>query len=207
MSVQPVDDLGALASERGPGAYLVTVSDRAEVRQELTSNFGDIQNALMFAHPTGTTSLIDGIALALNRVKRGNNPKRALIVVSDGGDNNSRYTLRELLSRAVESDTQIFAIGLFKNPQTLEEADGPELLRKLCDSTGGVDFVVSDVNDMRGAMGKIGVTLHNQYVLGYYPPDDAPSGKYRKIKVQLLLPSGLPPLKIYARNGYFVPGR
>ena len=188
-------------------SFLITVSDKAELRWGLTSDFSDIENALIFTHPDGSTSLVDGIFMGLAAIRKSHNPRRALVVVSDGGDNNSRYTLRELESIAVESDTQIFSVGLFQNPQTREEVDGPALLSALAKRTGGVAFNVANVKDLNGAMRKIGISLHNQYVLGYYPPNEAESGKYRKIKVVLMVPQGAPPMQIYARAGYFVPER
>jgi Ca-activated chloride channel homolog len=188
-------------------SFLVTVSDKAELRRGLTSDLNEVENALVFTHPTGATSLIDGIYLGLQELKKAHNPRRALVVVSDGGDNNSRYTMRELEKIAVEADAQIFAIGLYQNPQTREEEDGPALLTKLAGDTGGVNFIVQNLDHLRLAMGRIGVTLHNQYVLGYYPPDEAPAGKYRKIKVQLMLPPGTPQLRLFARSGYYVPER
>jgi len=188
-------------------SFLVTVSDHAELKMGLTSALNDVQNALLFTHPNGTTSLIDGIYLGLQQIKKSHNPRKALVVVTDGGDNNSRYTLRELQDIAVESDTQIFGIGLFDHPQSREELDGPELMNRLCGATGGVNFIIRNLTELRAAMEKIGVTLHNQYVIGYYPPDGAADGKYRKIKVQLMVPSGLPPLQIYAKTGYYAPGR
>ncbi len=186
-------------------SFLVTVSSRPELKQDFTSSFADIRNALLFTHPNGTTSLLDGVYMALAHLKKSTKPRKALIIVSDGGDNDSRYTLNELASIAAEADVEIFSICLYANPKTLEEADGPALLGKLSQVTGGVTFMITDVNDMRDAMSRIGVTLHNQYVLGYYPPDDAPSGKYRKIKVQVVLPPGVPKIQVYARAGYFVP--
>jgi Ca-activated chloride channel family protein len=108
---------------------------------------------------------------------------------------------------AVESDTQIFAAGLFDHPLTPEEEGGPALMTDLCQRTGGANFVIKDLSSLRDAMGKIGVTLHNQYVLGYYPPDENVEGKYRRIKVQLLLPSGVRPLHVNARTSYHVPER
>jgi Ca-activated chloride channel family protein len=188
-------------------SFLVTVSSRSEMRQGLTSHFEEIRNALLFTSPNGTTSLLDGIYMGLTSLKKTTKPRKALVVVSDGGDNDSRYTLSELASIASEADVQIFSICLFQNPQTREEADGPALLGKLAQITGGVNFMIHDVNEMRNAMAQIGVTLHNEYVLGYYPPENAPKGKYRKIKVQVLLPAGLPKLQIYARAGYYVPQR
>jgi Ca-activated chloride channel family protein len=188
-------------------SFLVTVSAHSELRQDFTSHFDDIRNALLFTHPDGTTSLIDGVYLGLSHLKDSRKPRKALIIVSDGGDNDSRYTLNELVSMATEADVEIFAICLFDDPKTQEEFDGPNLMGRLTQETGGFTFVTADVNDLRSLMAKIGVTLHNQYVLGYYPPDDAPSGKYRKIKVQVLLPAGVPKIQVYAREGYFVPQR
>ena len=190
-------------------SFIVTVSDKAELKHALTSNLSELESALLFANPGGSTSLIDGIYMGLQQVRKSTNGRRALIVVSDGGDNNSRYTLRELEKIAVESDTQIFTMGLHDNPQSREEVEGPALLAELCNKTGGVNFVITEMPQLSSVMGKVGVMLHNQYLLGYYPPadDTSSSGKYRKIKVQLLLPSGLPPMQIHARAGYYTPGR
>lgn len=188
-------------------SFLITVSDRPELRQDFTNAFNDIQSALLFTNPDGTTSLLDGAYMGLQQLKKAHNPRKALIVVSDGGDNNSRYSLRELSELAAESDTQIFSICLFENPQTVEEQDGPALLTKLAKSSGGINYMIKAVDEMHSAFGKVGVTLHNQYVLGYYPPDNTQSGKYRKITVQLLVPPGLPKLHVYSRNGYYVPER
>jgi Ca-activated chloride channel family protein len=188
-------------------SFLVTVSDHPALRQPFTSKFSDIESSLMFVNPRGTTSLIDGVFLALNQMKKAHNPKKAIVVVSDGGDNNSRYSLRELLKRAVESDTQIYTIGLFNDPRTQEEVNGPQILSDIAAKSGGQQYSIHDPAALAGAMSQIGITLHNQYVLGYYPPDDAQAGKYRKIKVQVLVPGDLPPLQIYARSSYYVPER
>lgn len=188
-------------------SFLITVADQPRLQQDFTSAFNDIQNALLFTNPNGTTSLLDGIYMGLQQIKKAHNPRKALIIVSDGGDNASRYTLKELASLAAESDTQIFSICLFDKPQTSEEVDGPGLLNKLAMASGGINYMIQDIREMQTAFGKVGVTLHNQYVLGYYPPENAPAGKYRKITVQLLVPTGLPKLHIYSRNGYFVPER
>ncbi len=188
-------------------SFLVTIADRPQLRQDFTSAFNDIQNALLFTNPEGTTSLLDGVYMGLQQLKKAHNPRKALIVVSDGGDNNSRYTLKELTAQAAEADVQIFAICLFEKPQTVEEQDGPTLLTKLAQASGGINHMITNINEMQAAFGRVGVTLHNQYVLGYYPPDNTPSGKFRKITVQVVAPTGVPKLKIYARNGYFVPER
>jgi Ca-activated chloride channel homolog len=186
-------------------AFLVTVSNRAVPRTSFTSNFEEIQNSLLFTHPDGSTSLLDGVYLGLQMLKHAHNPRKALVVVSDGGDNNSRYTMHELSELALESDAQIFTICLYYNPQTIEEARGPEMLYRMSELTGGMRFMISDVNRMRDAMSRIGVSLHNQYVLGVVPPPKAPAGKYRRIKVQLVVPVGSPRMQVFARSSYYVP--
>jgi Ca-activated chloride channel family protein len=188
-------------------AFLVTVSDSPNLRMKFTSNFNDIGSALVFTNPHGSTSLLDGVYLGLSQMKKAHNTRHALIVVSDGGDNNSRYTLRELTRIAAESDTEIFTIGLHQDPRAPEEVNGPALLAKLSAASGGMSYDVRDPKGLSLAMGKIGVTLHNQYILGYYMPDDAECGKYRKIKVLLTAPVGTPELHMYARSGYYVPER
>jgi Ca-activated chloride channel family protein len=186
-------------------AFLITVADRAVPRGDFTSNFEDIQNSLLFTRPGGSTSLLDGVYLGLQKLKHAHNPRKALIVVSDGGDNNSRYTMQELSALAVESDAQIFSICLSDNPVTEEEVEGPELLNQMSDWTGGVRFMIGNVHRLRDAMARIGITLHNQYVLGIVPPPSAPQGKYRRIKVQLMMPAGTPRMQVYARSRYYVP--
>jgi Ca-activated chloride channel family protein len=184
--------------------FLVTVSNNVALSQDFTSNFGTIGGALTFIGPDGTTALLDGVYLALAHMKKAHNPMKALVIVSDGEDNNSQYNLREILRRAVESDVLIYTIGVYQNRETYEEMPGPQLLSILSAMTGGEQFVAQDASIVGRAMSTIGTTLHNQYIMGYYPREDAPSGKYRKIKVKLLMPTRTPRLQVYARTGYYI---
>lgn len=186
-------------------SFLITVSDRSELRAPLTTDLTGITNSLLFTRPYGTTPLLDGIHMGLAELRNSRLPRKALVVVSDGGDNNSRYTLHQIDQLAAESDAQIFTILLYDHPQAPEEAMGPDLLQHLSTKSGGVNFPIQKIEDIHQAMAKIGVSLHNQYVLGYYVPDDGRSGQYRKIAVQLLVPAGTPRLSIHARTGYFAP--
>lgn len=188
-------------------SFLITVADKAALKQPLTSDFTRLQNILMFTRPLGSTALVDGVYLGLQQIRKSHNSRRALVVISDGGENSSRYTLHELLEMAMETDTQIFAVGLYDAPQTLEEAEGPGLMTQLCQRTGGVNFMVHHPDESQDALTKIGTALHNQYVLGYYQPDTVASGKYQKIRVMLALPPKLPRLSIRARAGYYLPER
>jgi len=189
----------------GDESLLVTVSDDPVLRHGLTSKLEEIRNALVFTAPKGATSLVDGVYMGLTQLKKAHNSRKALIVISDGGDNNSRYTLSQLVKIATEADVQIFAIGLHDNPQTEEERNGPELLENLARASGGIDFFLTDMKRLSGVMSQIGIILHNEYVLGFYPPPNAPSGKYHKIKVQLIVPADLPQLRVFARAGYYAP--
>lgn len=191
--------------EPGDEISVVTVSTTVSVLQPFTTDFRQVQDALLFASPDGTTSLLDGVYSGLAEMKKAHNARKALIVISDGGENNSRYTLRELFSRAVEADTLIYSIGICDDPQTEEEVEGPELLQGISGMTGGVEFEVQDAPDIRKAMNRIAANLHNQYILGYYPPAGIPAGKYRKIRVDVLLPAGSPHLQVLARRGYYAP--
>ena len=186
-------------------SFLITVAGRASLRTPLTPDFDDIASELLFTHPNGATPLLDGVRMGLDELKRSRLPRKALVVVSDGGDNNSRYTLHEIDELAAESDVQIFAALFYKNPQAPEEAAGPDLLDDLAQKSGGVSFAIQKMEDIHSAMTRIGVSLHNQYVLGYYTPDEAHTGQYRKIAVQLLTPPGTPHLSIHARQGYYAP--
>jgi Ca-activated chloride channel family protein len=188
-------------------ALLVGVAERAELKAGMTSDLAGVADTVLFTKAGGRTPLLDGVYLALEKIRHARNPRKALIVISDGGDNNSRYTMQELLTLAQEADTQIYSIVLVHNPDTPEEAGGPELLGKLAAQTGGRAFESRNFANVRDAMARIGITLHNQYVIGYYPPDDAPAGKYRKIRVELRLPAGVPRLQVYARQGYYAPDR
>jgi Ca-activated chloride channel homolog len=129
-----------------------------------------------------------------------------LLIISDGGDNHSRYTENEIKSLVKEADVMIYAIGIYdRYASAAEERLGPQLLSDITELTGGRAFTIDNPNDLGDVATKIGVELRNQYVLGYRPSKVVRDGKWRKIKVKLLPPKGLPPLKVYARTGYYAP--
>ena len=154
------------------------------------------------------TALFDGVYLGLSQMKGANNPKKALLIISDGGDNHSRYSERDIRKFVQEVNVQIYAIGLFEldGGPTPEELNGPALLYTLTDMTGGRAFTVRNLNELPDIATKISMELRNQYVIGYRPADRAHDGKWRKIKVKLHPPRGLPPLNVEAKSGYFGPG-
>ncbi|HLK34729.1 MAG TPA: VWA domain-containing protein [Terriglobales bacterium] len=186
--------------------FVVSFSDQPELLSDFTNSVEDIQSRLVLASPKGRTALLDAIYLAMARMRKARYDRKALLIISDGGDNHSRYTEGEISSLIKEADTQIYAIGLFdQTPRTEEERLGPALLAEITDVTGGRTFTIDNPNELPDVATKIGIELRNQYVLGYRPTKPVHDGKWHKIKVKLNPPKGLPPLHVYAKTGYYAP--
>jgi Ca-activated chloride channel family protein len=186
--------------------FMITFSDEPEEVSDFTSSVDEIQNKLLFAIPQHRTALLDAIYMGISKMRQAKYAKKALLIISDGGDNHSRYTESEIKSVVKEADVMIYAIGIYdRYASTTEERLGPQLLSDIAELTGGRAFTIDNPNDLADVATKIGVELRNQYVLGYRPNKIVRDGKWRKIKVKLLPPKGLPPLRVYARTGYYAP--
>jgi Ca-activated chloride channel homolog len=186
--------------------FMITFSDEPEAVSDFTSSVDEIQNKLVFAVPKHRTALLDAIYMGVSKMRQAKYAKKALLIISDGGDNHSRYTEGEIKSLVREADVMIYAIGIYdRYASAQEERLGPQLLSDITELTGGRAFTIDNPNDLGDVATKIGVELRNQYVLGYRPTKIVRDGKWRKIKVKLLPPKGLPPLRVYARTGYYAP--
>ncbi|MBZ5582630.1 MAG: VWA domain-containing protein [Acidobacteriia bacterium] len=192
-------------------SFLVQFNDGAQLVQPFTSNLEEIQNRLTFTQSKGRTALLDAVYLGLHEMKKGRNPRKALLIISDGGDNNSRYTESEIKNLVKEADVQIYAIGIYEpvgsRGRTAEELEGPGLLTEIAEQTGGRQYAVENLNELPDIAAKIGVELRNQYILGFSPVNRARDGKYRRVQVKLTPPRGLPPLRAYWRMGYYAPSQ
>ena len=186
--------------------FVIGFNDRPELIEDFTSSPNKIEARLANVKAGHRTALLDAIYYGLNKMKQARYPRKALIVVSDGGDNRSRYTEGEVREAVKESDVQIFSIGIF-DPEaaTPEERTGPLLLNDISDSSGGRLFKVDDIEEMGDVAAKISALLRNEYVIGYSPTNKKHDGKWRKVKVKVMPPPGLPPLTVHARNGYYAP--
>jgi Ca-activated chloride channel homolog len=188
---------------------LISFSNRPYLVSAFTGNYENILDRMLFVKAGGRTSLLDAIYLGLSRMKKTNTSRKALLVISDGGDNHSRYTERDIKRAVKESDVQIYAIGIFEpladRGRTPEEAAGPSLLSELANISGGRMFSVEDPGELPDIAEKISIQLRNQYVIGYKPSNLVRDGRWRRIKVKLHPPRGLPPLQVYARTGYYAP--
>jgi Ca-activated chloride channel family protein len=189
--------------------FLVSFNDRAELTSGFTSSVDELQNRMMFTASKGRTALLDGVYLGLTQMRGAHNAKRALLIISDGGDNHSRYNENDVKNYLKEADCQLYAIGIYDpigvRSRTPEELNGPSLLGEMTEMTGGRTFPVANINELPDIATKIGMELRNQYVLGYKPSNGQHNGTWRKIKVKMQPPKGLPPLSVYARTGYFAP--
>ena len=186
--------------------FMITFSDEPEEVSDFTSSVDEVQNKLVYAVPRKRTALLDAIYMGITKMRQAKYPKKALLIISDGGDNHSRYTEGEIKALVKEADVMIYAIGIYDRYfATTEERLGPALLSDISELTGGRAFTIDNPNDLADVATKIGIELRNQYVLGYRPNKIVRDGKWRKIKVKLLPPKGLPPLRVYARTGYYAP--
>jgi Ca-activated chloride channel family protein len=186
--------------------FMVAFNDKPEMISDFTNSIEQIQGQLVYAIPRGRTALLDAIYMGLAKMRKAQHQKKALLIISDGGDNHSRYTESEIKSMVKEADVQIFAIGVFDgSPGTPEEQIGPLTLASVTDVTGGRTFTIDNPSELSDVATKIGIELRNQYVLGYRPKKAARDGKWRKIKVKLVPPKGLPPLTVYNKTGYYAP--
>jgi Ca-activated chloride channel family protein len=189
--------------------FLIQFNDRPEMVVPFTPDTEEIQNRLMFAQSKGRTALLDGVYMAMNQMKKAHNPRKAILIISDGGDNSSRYTETEVKNAVREADVQIYAMGIFEQlaarGRTPEELSGPALLGEITEQTGGRHFAVDNLAELPDVAAKIGIELRNQYMLGYTPKNATRDGKYRRVQVRLVKTTGLPQLKASFRTGYYAP--
>ena len=186
--------------------FMIVFSDQPRLTSDFTTSPGDLQKELLFTQPKGRTALLDAIQMGLRKMKSAKYGKKALLMISDGGDNHSRYSEQEIKSLAKESDVMIYSIGVFdRYVPTVEEAQGPELLSEITEPTGGRAFTLESANQMPEVARHIGTELRTQYVLAYRPQDVAHDGKWHGIKVKLRLPKRLPFLHAHAKTGYYAP--
>lgn len=186
--------------------FVIGFNDRPELIEDFTNSVEDIEARLATVHSGHRTALLDAIYYGVAKMKDARHERKALLVVSDGGDNRSRYTEGEVRSEVREADVEIYSIGIFDPyAPTPEERTGPQLLEDISDVTGGRLFRVDDINELGDIAEKISTELRNQYVIGYRPSDLTRDGKWRKVKVKVNPPPGLPPLTVYARTGYYAP--
>lgn len=179
--------------------FLMSFADHPELRRDFTTNFASLQDTFLFTSPTGRTALIDAVYLGLHRMRTARNPRRGLVVISDGGDNDSRYESRDLFEYAMEADVQIHALGVQPDRYGIFVLDG------MANANGGLSITVDKLKELGDAMNTIGQALHHQYLIGYYSPPRLNGKKWRKVQVKVTPADGQQRLRAYTRSGYFGP--
>lgn len=185
--------------------FLVEFNDRARLIAPFTADYEELYRGILHTRPRGPTALIDAIYLSLAQTKRAQHARKALVILSDGGDNWSRHSVRQLRRALLEADVQLYAMGIFaREMQTAEEKKGPGLLDDLALETGGRLYSVQDPSSLPEISARISRELRSQYVLGYYSNNPAHDGKYRRVTVKLTAPGSLE-LHTDYRRGYYAP--
>jgi len=180
--------------------FLITFNQKTNLVHAFTDQRSSLQNDVAFQNAGGRTALYDAVYMGLDQIKRGKNEKRALILITDGEDNSSRYSPAEVREFAKESDVQIYGIG--------EEGRlgyGRSEIQNIVGLTGGRAFFPNNFNELDYYIDLVHAELRNQYVLGYTPTNKTRDGKWRRISVKLEAPAGLPKLIVHAKEGYYAP--
>jgi len=193
----------------GDEAFLVEFNDKVNLSVPFTGRTADLQSALENVQPGGMTALLDAMKFSLNEMKKAKNSRKAIVVISDGGDNSSTYKPAQIEELVRAADVEIYAMGVFDPLISLltppEEVSGPKLLSEIATQTGGRAFAAAGAGDLPSVAARIAIELRNQYVLGYYPKNQARDGKYHNVEVKLTQPPGIPELKPHWRQGYYAP--
>jgi len=187
--------------------FLVEFANRPEVASDFTTDISKLQSKIIFAPAKGMTAMYDAVYVGLEKLKAGNNPKKALLLITDGEDNRSRYTFQNVKDFVKEQDAQIYAIGITDawNSQLSAGRTGRAMIEELADLTGGRAFFPESVNELEDICTKIAIELKNQYVIGYHSTNAAKDGKWRKLRLKVNPPKGIQHLNVRSKAGYYAP--
>jgi len=187
--------------------FLVEFANRPELMADFTTDITKLQSKLIITPAKGMTAMYDSVYLGLEKLKDGSNPKKALLLITDGEDNRSRYTFQNVKEFVKEQDVQIYGIGIVDdwNSQLSAGRTGRALIEELAELTGGRAFFPDSVYDLEDITTKIAVELKNQYVVGYHSTNEAKDGKWRKLRMKVNPPKGIQRLNVRYKQGYYAP--
>jgi Ca-activated chloride channel homolog len=185
--------------------FLIAFNSRAQLLMDKTRDGDAVLDKLTFVETRANTALYDACYLGVEKVTRGAHPKRAILLISDGQDNNSRYTFSEVRRLLKESDVVLYSVGILggNDPGSSLGMDGQAILEELSAVSGGKAFFPNTSAEMDELFERIALELRHQYSIGYRPKNFALDGKWRKLKVKVTPPRGLPRLFVRSREGYY----
>ena len=184
---------------------LISFNDRAKLLLDRTRDGESLLQKLTLIETKGNTALYDAVYLGVERVTRGTRQKKALLVISDGQDNSSRYNFKEVRRTMKESDVVIYGVGILGGSDmgSMEGMQGQAFLDELASVTGGKSFYPQTDVELDEIFERIALELRHQYSIGYTPKDFTPDGKWHKVKTKVKPPRGLPRLTVRSREGYY----
>lgn len=185
--------------------FLIAFNSRAQLLLDKTRDGDSILNKLTFVETKSQTALYDACYLGVEKVQRGQHQKRALLLISDGQDNNSRYTFKELQKLLKESDVTLYAIGILSGNDAGSSLgmEGQGILDELAGVSGGKAFFPRSAAEMDDIFEQIALELRHQYSIGYKPESFVNDGKWHRVKVKVTPPRGLPRLFVRSKEGYY----
>jgi Ca-activated chloride channel family protein len=185
--------------------FLIAFNNRAQLLLDRTRDGDAVLQKLTLVNPKQNTALYDAVYLGTERVTRGTHQKKALLIISDGQDNASRYNFGEVRRLMKESDVVTYAVGIIGGSDSASPLgmQGQSFLDELTSVTGGKSFYPASDIEMDEIFERIALELRHQYSIGYTPTNFQPDGKWRKVKVKVKPPRGLPRLTVRGREGYF----
>jgi Ca-activated chloride channel family protein len=196
-------------SNAGDEFFLIEFGERPRLLTPFTPDSNEVYRKIAHTKAFGRTSLIDAIQMALIQMKSARNFRKAIVILSDGGDNRSRLTRGQIKGALIESDVQLYAMGIFDSEDlpkhSKEEQNGPRLLDELAEHTGGRVYTIDNLEDLESIGSQLGTALRSEYLLGYTPSNPSRDGKYRHIKVDLAPSPRSQAASISYRRGYYAP--
>ena len=184
--------------------FLITFSQQPRLEEAFTTDISRLQNRMLFTGTKGLTPLFDAVYLGLEEMKSANNKRKALLLITDGEDNHSRYSFFDVKGFLREQDVQLFAIGIVDSTEDLALGrSGRTTIEDLVEVSGGRAFFPESAEELEDICSKIAIELRNEYVLGYHPSNDTKDGRWRKIRVKVSPPKGATRLSVHARRGYY----
>ena len=184
--------------------FLVTFSQRATLVEPFTTDISRLQNHMLFTPAKGLTPLFDAVYLGLETMKTAKNKRKALLLITDGEDNHSRYSFADIKEFVKEEDVEIFVIGIVNPGGDLAAGQSRRVtIEDLAQIGDGEAFFPDSVDQLEDICNKIGLELRNQYMLGYHSTNKAKDGRWRKIRLKINPPTGISYLSVHAKIGYY----
>jgi Ca-activated chloride channel homolog len=195
------------ASNPQDEAFVVNFNDDfyLDLDKNFTNSIPELKEALERIDSRGSTALYDAIIGSLDHLKKASKDKHVLLLVTDGEDNSSHYTLEKTIRDIQKTDTVIYTIGLLSQESKKSAKKARRALEEIAKASGGIAYFPENVEDVHNICQQVAHDIRNQYTLAYYPTNDRRDGTFRMVNVEVVPPRGRGKLVARTRNGYYAP--